>query len=689
MDSLNCEKVILIVDDVELNRAILSELFRKEYGILEAENGLDALDLIEKYGENIKVVLLDLVMPVMDGFEVLERLKKSRWFRQIPIILITAENNESTALKGYAIGVTDIINKPFNPEIVHRRVTNIIELYDHKRDLETKLQEQYQLLEQQAEKLKKVNSFVIDTLSTAVEFRNSESGFHIARMRKITEYLLRALSARHEQYRFSQEQINIISDAAALHDIGKIAIPDAVLLKPGRLTPEEFEVMKTHTTKGCEILESLNYAQDEEYFHYSYEICRHHHERWDGKGYPDGLKGDEIPIWAQVVSLADVYEALTGERIYKPVYSHEKAVSMIVNGECGQFNPSLLSCFLEEIDGLLKELKQPEMRIVRPPALNDAQGKAGGQPENISERTLRLLELERQKYRVLSDLSGDITFDYDAQTDVLTFSEKYAEMFGGSFQLSDALHTIQKTDKILKESKKVIWKELRKLAPDHPVAKMEIQMETVSGNFEWFEVLINALWRNESAPECVSLIGKMTNINDIKLETSRLKKQANTDSLTGTYNRKAAVEIISDYLLSESMPSGALFFVDIDDFKSFNDDFGHQYGDGILQKIGEKLKGTFRGTDVVGRIGGDEFIVFLEEINSREAITRKAQEVCDLFGQVQEELDCRQKITGSVGIARSPEDGLSFDVLLARADKALYQAKNSGKNQFSFYSDLP
>lgn len=688
MDSLNCEKVILIVDDVELNRAILSELFQKEYGILEAENGLDALDLIEKHGENIKVVLLDLVMPVMDGFEVLERLKKSRWFRQVPIILITAENNESTALKGYAIGVSDIINKPFNPEIVHRRVTNIIELYDHKRDLETKLQEQYQLLEQQADKLKKVNSFVIDTLSTAVEFRNSESGFHIARMRKITEYLLRALSARHEQYRFFEEEINIISDAAALHDIGKIAIPDAVLLKPGRLTPEEFEVMKTHTTKGCEILESLNYAQDEEYFHYSYEICRHHHERWDGKGYPDGLKGNEIPIWAQVVSLADVYEALTGERVYKPIYSHEKAISMIVNGECGQFNPSLLSCFLEEIDGLLKELKQPEMQIVRRPALSDAQRKTSGQSENISERTLRLLELERQKYRVLSDLSGDITFDYDAQTDVLTFSEKYAEMFGGSFQLSNALQRIQETDIILKEDKKVIWEELKKLTPNRPVAKMEIQMETTSGDFEWFEVLINTLWRNESAPECVSLIGKMTNINDIKLETSRLKKQANTDSLTGTYNRKAAVEIISDYLLSEPMPSGALFFVDIDDFKSFNDDYGHQYGDGILQKIGEKLKGTFRGTDVVGRIGGDEFIIFLEEINSREAISRKAQEVCDLFGQVQEELECRQKITGSLGVARSPEDGLSFDVLLARADKALYHAKNSGKNQFSFYCDL-
>jgi len=687
IEPVKSDEAILIVDDVELNRAILSELFQKEYSILEAENGAEALELIEQNGGRIKVMLLDLVMPEMDGFQVLSQLRNSRWFQQIPIVLITAENSESTALKGYTSGVSDIINKPFNPEIVHRRVENIIELYNHKRFLETKLQEQYRLLEKQAEKLKKANTFVIDTLSTAVEFRSSESGFHIARMRKITEFLLRALSARHEQYDFSEEEISMISDAAALHDIGKIAIPDEVLLKPGRLTPEEFEIMKTHTTKGCEILESLNYTQDEEYYRYSYEICRHHHERWDGKGYPDGLKGNQIPIWAQVVALADVYEALTGERVYKPVYSHEKALSMIVNGECGQFNPELLNCFLEEIDNLLMELRQPEKQLA-PPSLPVSSKPAASQSETLSERTLRLLELERQKYRVLSDLSGDITFDYDAQTDLLTFSEKYTEMFGGSFQMQDALKVIENTDKILKEDKPIIWKVLKELTPEQPVGKMELRMQTLAGDFEWFEVLINALWRNEKEPECVSLIGKMTNINDQKLETSRLKRQASTDSLTGTYNRKAAVELISDYLLSEPMPQGALFFMDIDDFKSFNDDYGHQYGDKILQKIGEKLRGAFRGTDIVGRIGGDEFIVFLEEISSREAIIRKAREVCGMFRKVGDEIGSPREITGSVGVACSPDDGLSFDSLLAKADQALYHAKKCGKNQFSFSTDL-
>ena len=292
-------------------------------------------------------------MPVMDGIEMLRHFS-SQWSNSIPVVLITAENNESTALEGYNLGVADIINKPFNPEIVSRRVENVIELYAHKRHLEEKLQDQYELLERQAEKLKRANTSIIDMLSTVVEFRNGESGFHIRRIRYITKLLMEALGAAYEDYRFSDEQIQLITDASALHDIGKIVIPDAVLLKPGKLTPEEYEIIKTHTTKGCEILENLEYVHDAEFFTYCYEICRHHHERWDGRGYPDGLKGNQISIWAQVVALADVYEALTNKRIYKPPYRHEQAVSMILNGECGSFNPRLLSCFLE-VASILKD----------------------------------------------------------------------------------------------------------------------------------------------------------------------------------------------------------------------------------------------------------------------------------------------------------------------------------------------
>lgn len=341
------QRTILVVDDVEVNRAILFELFQNDYAILEAENGKEALKVISQHKEELSVVLLDVVMPVMNGLEVLRHLRDNQQLEQIPVVLITAESDESTVLEGYNMGVSDIINKPFNPDIVRRRVSNVIELYEHKRHLETKLQKQYGILQRQAQKLKQVNTFVIDTLSTVVEFRNCESGSHIRRIRTITKSLLEVLSERYEEYQFSTEDISTISDAAALHDIGKIAIPDSVLLKPGKLTSEEFEIMKTHTLRGCQILESLNYTQDEKFFNYCYEICRHHHERWDGQGYPDGLKGSEIPIWAQVVALADVYEALTSKRVYKPPYTHEQAIQMIMNGECGAFNPQLLRCFME------------------------------------------------------------------------------------------------------------------------------------------------------------------------------------------------------------------------------------------------------------------------------------------------------------------------------------------------------
>lgn len=347
------KKTILIVDDMEVNRAILCELFQNKYTILEAENGKEALTLINRYRDGLSLILLDIVMPEMDGIEVLRNMGEQRLTDKIPVILITAESSEVTALEGYTIGASDIINKPFNPKIVCRRVDNIVELYDHKRHLEDKLKEQYCMLEMQAQKLKQANAFVIDTLSTVVEFRNCESGSHIRRIRTITRLLLHELGLKYTEYRFPDAQIDMITDAAALHDIGKIAIPDSVLLKPGKLTPEEFEIMKAHTIRGCEILQSLDYVQDEEFYNYCYEICRHHHERWDGNGYPDGLKGNEIAIWAQVVSLADVYEALTSERVYKPPYTHEQAVAMILGGECGAFNPRLLQCFTESA-GILK-----------------------------------------------------------------------------------------------------------------------------------------------------------------------------------------------------------------------------------------------------------------------------------------------------------------------------------------------
>ena len=283
-------KNILLVDDIEFNREILYELFHNQYNVLEAENGQVALDLIAEYGQTIAIVLLDIVMPVMDGFGVLEHMIRDKSIETIPVIMITAESDEEKALMGYSMGVVDIINKPFSPDIVMRRVQNTVDLYLHKFYLEDMVERQTKALELQNEQLKMSNTFVIDALSTAVEFRDHESGQHIIRIRALTRILLETLSELNEKYRLSSEEIDDIASASAMHDIGKIAISDLVLLKPGRLTAEEFAVMKTHTTEGCAILESINFTGNLAYYKYCYDICRHHHERWDGRGYPDGLR---------------------------------------------------------------------------------------------------------------------------------------------------------------------------------------------------------------------------------------------------------------------------------------------------------------------------------------------------------------------------------------------------------------
>lgn len=335
---------ILIVDDVDINREILCEIF-EGYNTIQAENGKEAIDIIAADRDKISVVLLDVVMPVMDGVAVLEEMKKRKWIDSIPVLLITGEATTEIERKAYRLGVSDIIKKPFDAFIVKQRTMNVIELYYNKRHLEDMVELQTKVLRKQAEELQSMNDRIIDVMSNVVEFRNLESGNHVKRVKTFTNILAKHVAREYPEYHLDDNAISMITSAAALHDVGKIVIPDAILLKPGRLTPEEFETMKTHTTRGCEVIDMLADIQQGEYGKVSYEICRHHHERYDGRGYPDGLKGEEIPISAQIVSVADVYDALVTERCYKKAFTKDEAFHMILNGECGTFSPKLMRCF--------------------------------------------------------------------------------------------------------------------------------------------------------------------------------------------------------------------------------------------------------------------------------------------------------------------------------------------------------
>lgn len=341
---------ILLVDDSAMNRMMLTEILRDSYHVLEAENGRECMEKLQAEAGNIALVLLDINMPVMDGFEVLKAMNANHTIEDIPVIMISSEDSDATIRRSYELGASDYVNRPFDARIVYRRVTNTIKLYAKQRRLVQMVSEQIRARENNTDML-------VGVLSHIVEFRNGESGAHVRHIRIITELLLRRL-LESSRYSISAEQQDMIPLASALHDIGKIGIDEKILNKPGKLTPEEFEVMKTHSMLGAQMLHDLDNFAEQPLLQTAYEIARWHHERWDGRGYPDGLKGDEIPISAQLVSLADVYDALTSERCYKKAFSHEKAVQMILNGECGAFNPLLLQCLTDIQADLKEELQQ-------------------------------------------------------------------------------------------------------------------------------------------------------------------------------------------------------------------------------------------------------------------------------------------------------------------------------------------
>ncbi|MDE7228876.1 MAG: response regulator [Oscillospiraceae bacterium] len=332
------KRTILVVDDQEINRVLLAELFKDEFEVIEAENGIEALKILNTRTD-IAAVMLDLIMPVLDGMGVLAELNRTGRIYRIPVFIITSADNMQLLESAYSLGAVDIISKPFKMVFIKSRIMNIIELYRHRNQLT-------EMVHDSVEKIHRINIKMAETLASIIEFRDCESGEHVKRIRGLTSRILSAVSETYPEYYLDKQTIENISIASILHDVGKIAIPDHILKKPGRLTEEEFEIIKIHTVKGCDILAEMpEDVMDHEIYRYSYDICRHHHERWDGGGYPDGLTGDEIPVWSQVVGIADVFDALISPRVYKETYDRRTAVNMINEGKCGAFNPKILEVF--------------------------------------------------------------------------------------------------------------------------------------------------------------------------------------------------------------------------------------------------------------------------------------------------------------------------------------------------------
>ncbi len=671
MTSSNKQK-ILIVDDSEMNRSILVDMLEGEYETMEAEDGLQAIGLLQSHGPEISLVLLDIVMPKMDGFGVLEVMGRRHWIETIPVVMISAENRSSRVDQAYDMGITDFISRPFDAQIVHRRVKNTLLLYAKQKDLEALVAEQIYEKQQNS-------ALMVDILSHIVEFRNGESGMHVLHVRTLTELLLRRLVEKTDKYNITKEDIAVMSMASSLHDIGKISIDEKILNKPGKLTAEEFAIMKTHSAIGAQMLESLNVYHGEKIVKMSYDICRWHHERWDGRGYPDGLKGDEIPISAQTVALADVYDALTSKRVYKPAFSHEKAVEMIVNGECGAFNPLLLSC-LEDISGDIAEEMAPKEFVGPSKAeLSDMlQSFSQHRELSASNRTLQLLEHERMKYSFFAAMSKEVQFEYNITPPMATLNSWGAKWLGVEEIVMDPMHNKEITSLLAPEDWRSIFEMLEATTPERPYATYECRLAH-KGKWRWFRFVMQTVWEGEEPAYMTGTIGKAVDIHDMRTNLESLQRAASYDGLTDLLNLTSARKQIEARMKAHPDSNYALAFFDLDHFKNANNTYGHAFGNQVLAHVADLLRQNVRGADIAARVGGDEFIIFLEYSQELEAVIRRIYRSIS-GGEFQ-----GFTVSMSMGVATSEVVEPVFTDLLKAADQALYAVKQSGRGRFQFY----
>ena len=508
MSEVITKQKILIADDSEMNRELLAAILEEEYDIIQVNDGVQAVDCLQRQAEEISLLLLDIVMPHMDGFEVLSYMNKEHWIDSIPVVIISSENSPIYIKRGYDLGATDFIGKPFDANMVLRRSANAILLGAKQRRMTS-------IVSNQIYEREKSSKLMINILSHIVEFRNGESGLHVLHIQTITEMLLRQLVQKeNNRYALSKEQIRMITTASALHDIGKISIPDEILNKPGRLTAEEFAVIKGHSMAGANMLSELPLDQKEEpLVKTAYEICRWHHERYDGGGYPDGLKGEEIPVSAQVVALADVYDALTSERCYKDAYSHEKAIEMILAGQCGAFNPLMLECLLDISSSLKKKMGYKSKERYEQTDLSDIASRFHDFEMDSSEKIVQQLEFERMRHNFLAEGSRNIIFTYTISPPLLTFNQAGCKRSGITEPSFSPLQSGVLKDLVEEQSLKRLIRKITQATRETPDVTSNLFL-TDGKNPCHYRCKCRVIWTDGAEKGYTGVVGKLTDITD-------------------------------------------------------------------------------------------------------------------------------------------------------------------------------
>lgn len=538
MSEVITKQKILIADDSEMNRELLAAILEEEYDIIQVNDGVQAVDCLQRQAEEISLLLLDIVMPHMDGFEVLSYMNKEHWIDAIPVVIISSENSPIYIKRGYDLGATDFIGKPFDANMVLRRSANAILLGAKQRRMTS-------IVSNQIYEREKSSKLMINILSHIVEFRNGESGLHVLHIQTITEMLLRQLVQKeNNRYALSKEQIRMITTASALHDIGKISIPDEILNKPGRLTAEEFAVIKGHSMAGANMLSELPLDQKEEpLVKTAYEICRWHHERYDGGGYPDGLKGEEIPVSAQVVALADVYDALTSERCYKDAYSHEKAIEMILAGQCGAFNPLMLECLLDISSSLKKKMGYKSKERYEQTDLSDIASRFHDFEMDSSEKIVQQLEFERMRYNFLAEGSRNIVFTYTISPSLLTFNQAGCKRSGITEPSFSPLQSGVLKDLVEEQSLKRLIRKITQATRETPDVTSNLLL-TDGKNPCHYRCECRVIWTDGAEKGYTGVVGKLTDITDdymvmenVREEGLKVLEKDRSAEFSGFYDR--------------------------------------------------------------------------------------------------------------------------------------------------------
>ena len=695
---------MLVGDNLEMNKIILSEIFGKEYEIIYTSNIEEFLHLLIHYRDEADVILVNQYIAKSLSSEKIELLEKLNVFKNTPVILIL-DQGHSNKKNTLALPFSDVVHSPVNPYTVKQRVQNLTELFSIKETLENQVQQQMKKIFEQNEALKnkekKINSInndMLDVLSMVIEYRDVESGKHIRRIQKFTEELLRTLAVKYPKYNIDEEKIALITSASSMHDIGKIAIPDSILLKPGRLTPEEFQVMKQHTSKGCEILEQIDSVEKNDYYKYCHDICHYHHEKWDGLGYPEGLAGDDIPIWAQVVAIADCYDALTSKRSYKDAFSHERAVEMIRDGACGAFSDEILDCFsmvlpkfkalaLKYADKDTDEKENPLQKYI-----NDRNDK-----DDIYAKMSRndLIEkIEHQKDLIKETHQQDTDVFYAGTDYVFEFDLSHDTMHERKGQIKDICGYIPKnyeeavnmlSENCVEDYKNEFLRKFRLKNIDTRTVIFECLIKFSSDEIS--NVRFAAVPITDDNNKISKIFFSIIELHDTVFNNI-YRTSKNYDTITGLFNLNGIKKEINDYLENTGRNGYHLMIlVDGDDFRKINQSTSYKFGNEVLAVLASELKKQIPENALIARVEDDNFLIFIKDCPDREDCLLVVE---DLFRAYKHEFKYNDKVTvnttSSVGAVIYPYDGNNFDTLFENASKTVELVKLNGKNMYMFYN---